>query len=447
MEVSRCLGEPSSPIKNVRGQYMGTLKLRNIKHKTHLWDSLAYIMQDSKTENGQYIFGNSGYTTQMAYHTFLDTKRLYDKRDGRQAYHYILTFAEEDCVQPELARDITEEFMKRLFPQDEYDWVGAVHTDTEHLHAHILFNSVNRNTGYKYRYEKGDWEKTIQRIVDDICNEHGLTTIAYDYTPDGKVTPVEKKEKQAENYEKHSQEIKSKADLVRQDIDRCIKEVKSYEEFLSKLKEDGYSIQRQGTSKQYGEYLTLKPYGAANGLRTYRLGTAYTLKRIKERILKENVPQPTTSSAGQKEISGEKEYERIVHIAALPTITYRRYYVKCLYLAKRWKNGKPFPHSYLYKTAVIENQKMMEEYQLLKKAGFRTREEILQYKNELEHELKDLYKVQKDAEPQSERCKQIEQKIKTYQFNKRTAARLAERVEKIPISKDTLRKTMQLNKT
>ena len=143
-------------------------------------DSIEYILQEGKTENGKYVFGNSGYTPQMIYNTFLATKSLYGKTEGRQAYHYILTFAEEDSVTPELAQEITEKFMSRLFPEDEYDWVGGVHTDTEHLHAHILFNSVNRNTGYKYRYEKGDWEKTIQKIVDDLCHELGLATIAYE---------------------------------------------------------------------------------------------------------------------------------------------------------------------------------------------------------------------------------------------------------------------------
>ena len=412
---------------------MGTLKLMNVKYKRHLWDSIEYILQEGKTENGKYVFGNSGYTPQMIYNTFLATKSLYGKTEGRQAYHYILTFAEEDSVTPELAQEITEKFMSRLFPEDEYDWVGGVHTDTEHLHAHILFNSVNRNTGYKYRYEKGDWEKTIQKIVDDLCHELGLATIAYEYTPEGKATR-KIVEPQAGNHEKHNPEIANKAELIRQDLDRCIQESDSYETFLELLKQDGYTIQRQGNSKKYGEYLTLKPYGIDKGLRTYRLGSEYTVKRMKERILEKNrSPQPINHTDIDIPENG-REYKRIAHIASIPAITYRRYYVKCLYIARRWKNGKPFPGSYQYKQAIIQNQKMMEEYQLLKKAGLKSEDDMEAYENMLEEVLRKLYVERKQADPESEEFKLLEQQIKTCRFQKRVIGRLEKRVHSLPPS-------------
>lgn len=406
---------------------MGTLKLMNVKHKRHLWDSIAYILKEEKTKD-RYVFGNSGYTPQMIYDTFLATKALYGKREGRQAYHYILTFAEEDFVTPELAQEITEEFIKCLFPENDYDWAGGVHTDTDHLHAHILFNSVNRNTGYKYRYEKGDWERTMQKIVDDLCHEHGLTTIAYEYDADGKATR-KRAEPYAENYEKHNQEVANKANLIRQDLDRCIKESDSYETFLELLKQDGYTIQRQGVTKKYGEYLTLKLYGIDKGLRTYRLGSEYTVSRMKERILeRRRVPQSINTT---DIIGNSRQYERTIHIASLPAITYRRYYVKCLYIAKNW-NGKPFPHSYQYKQAIIQNQKMMEEYQLLKKAGLKSKDDIEAYESMLEKELRQLYVERKQVEPGSKAFKILEQQIKTCCFHKKVIDRLERRVNSLP---------------
>lgn len=49
--------------------------------------------------------------------------------------------------------------------------------DTNHIHGHIIWNSVRFTDGYKYRYEKGDWERQIQPLVDEICEKHGLHTL------------------------------------------------------------------------------------------------------------------------------------------------------------------------------------------------------------------------------------------------------------------------------
>lgn len=48
------------------------------------------------------------------------------------------------------------------------------------MHGHIVFNSVNRMSGYKYRYENGDWEKYIQPITNKICEKYGLPPLEFD---------------------------------------------------------------------------------------------------------------------------------------------------------------------------------------------------------------------------------------------------------------------------
>ena len=53
----------------------------------------------------------------------------------------------------------------------DYEVVYSAHTDTEHMHAHIIFNSVNFRTGCKYRYNKNDWERKLQPLVDQLCKE------------------------------------------------------------------------------------------------------------------------------------------------------------------------------------------------------------------------------------------------------------------------------------
>ena len=96
--------------------------------------------------------GNAGYDSGEILKTFLDTKELFGKKNGRQGYHFVISFAPGEVTADE-AYQITREFCEKYLG-DSYDHVFAVHTDKKHMHAHIIFNSVNRIDGYKYRYNK-----------------------------------------------------------------------------------------------------------------------------------------------------------------------------------------------------------------------------------------------------------------------------------------------------
>jgi hypothetical protein len=104
-----------------------------------------------------------------------ETKEMYGKVDGRQGYHLILSFEEGEVDAP-TALEIIGRFAKEYLGNG-YEAVYSVHDNTDHVHGHILFNSVNFQTGRKYRYEKGDWAKEIQPITNRLCREFGLSTI------------------------------------------------------------------------------------------------------------------------------------------------------------------------------------------------------------------------------------------------------------------------------
>lgn len=129
-------------------------------------------------------------------------------------------------------KDFCEEYLG-----ENYDYVFAIHTDKEHMHGHIVFNSVSRTTGYKYRYEKGDWEKYIQPITDRICKKYGLPPLTY-----------EKNNKIGKSYIAHSEEKKGRPNeekIIRADIDYIIPLVKDWDDFIKQMKSLGYTI-RQG---------------------------------------------------------------------------------------------------------------------------------------------------------------------------------------------------------
>ena len=162
---------------------MAITKLMNIKQgrrggSKHLNNSIRYIMNPKKTNDGELIGGNSGFTPQEVYQVMMDTKLDWDKLEGRQGYHFVISFQPGE-VNEEMAYQVIKEFCEEYLG-DDFDYVFSIHNDQKHMHGHIVFNSVNRMSGYKYRYENGDWEKYIQPITNKICEKYGLPPLEFD---------------------------------------------------------------------------------------------------------------------------------------------------------------------------------------------------------------------------------------------------------------------------
>lgn len=222
---------------------------------------IEYIFNPEKTNGNEYIGGYNMFLQRadcvsQAYTQMVDTKRFLGKEWGRQAYHYKLSFADGDEVTPELALKITNEFCKRCLT--EYECAYSVHDNTEHLHSHIVFNSVNINTGYKYRYEKGDWSKYIQPVVNDICKRYGLSELNL-------LRDEKKKKTQKYKYEKKLPEGKYTRDKIALDVEECIAKASTYEEFVALMRGKGHLY------KDTGKYITVLAPGMERATRLYKL--------------------------------------------------------------------------------------------------------------------------------------------------------------------------------
>ena len=210
-----------------------------------LYDAIAYIFNEKKTE-GKYVGGynlivDMNNSTESAYKQMLDTKRLFDKLDKRQAYHYKLSFPSNDDVSPEQVMKITDELCFRCF--SNYECAYSVHTNTEHLHSHIVFNSVGFD-GYKYRYEKGDWKRYIQPVVNDICMKYGLSGLNLDVDENLKFNYRAKKNMNYNSWMKN-RGIKVQSSeytnvMIKKDLDECIAAAHSYDEFVRLMTEKGH---------------------------------------------------------------------------------------------------------------------------------------------------------------------------------------------------------------
>lgn len=103
--------------------------------------------------------------------------------------------------------------------------IMAVHNDHEHMHCHIVFNSVGRLDGSKYRYVDGDWEKYIQPLTDSLALKHGLSKLEY-----------EKGRKKGTSYAEHAAEKSGKftwKKIIRLDIDMAVSNSETLEGYFS----------------------------------------------------------------------------------------------------------------------------------------------------------------------------------------------------------------------
>ncbi len=266
-------------------------KLMNIKSSPHgagrhLYNSIRYILNPEKTKNGILTGGNSGCDAGEVYQTMLATKQDWGKPDGRQGYHFVLSWKPGE-TDVDTAYQMVKEFCEEYLG-DEYDYVFAIHDDQQHVHGHIVFNSVNRNTGYKYRYENGDWEKKIQPVTDKICERHGLGRLEYDH-----------EEKKGKSYAEYRTEKEGKWNwkkVIRSDIDYVISCSESYEDFIKQIRMLGYKINEGYSWKKCRDYVSFCAPGQERAWRDDKLGEGYRLEEIKRRIRKENfrydIPRP-----------------------------------------------------------------------------------------------------------------------------------------------------------
>ena len=239
----------------------------------HLKNAISYILNEEKTKNGLLVGGNAGVTTEEIYQTFLDTKEFYGKQGGRQGYHFVLSW-KPGTVTEDQVYDMMEAFCQEYL-KDEYDYVFSVHNDQEHLHGHIIFNSVSRSTGYKYHYTNGDWETKIQPVTDQICRQFGLAPLVYEEARKVGVSYGE--------YTARKNGRPTDSDILRTDLDWAMEKAMDYYSFLALLKSRGYQI-RQGTSEKYGEYLSLRLPGMKRARRNYRRGEKYTVPAIRKSL-------------------------------------------------------------------------------------------------------------------------------------------------------------------
>ena len=359
----------------------------NSFHARHLKRALDYVMNPKKTQGGRLV-GAINCQTDMAFEQMMDTKKQFGKTDKRQGYHIILSF-KEDEVEPDRAFKITQKFVAEYLG-DAYEAVFVVHDNTDHVHSHIVFNSVSFVDGKKYRYEKGDWAKYIQPITNKLCQEYGLSIIDVE---DGS------KEKQHENYKDWSEYREGSfvwADMIKRDLDACILQANDFSGFLELLSEKGYEVKQ-------GKYLAVRPQGMTRFRRCKTLGENYSQEAIVERIAKEDLSFYQSQNE-ERQAAIVKCYVKRYRRAKMSGLQ-KRYYAKLYRIGKLKK--KPYSQVWKYKDDIRKMHKLQEQYLFLVRHKIESAEELVSVLDNLTDKKKDASKEKSKTYKAKERFKDI----------------------------------------
>ena len=226
---------------------MAINKTINKRTNTHgaMRNCIEYVLRQDKTSElltyvtGPYCHDEINYD--LVYRTFLEEKKMWDKDSGRMYAHNIISWHKDEQITPEQALEFGKEFAENWF--SGFQTLMAVHKDKDHIHCHLVTNSVSYEDGRKLHNTKKDLER-MKQLTNQMCRERGLTVVEKGKHFDG--SQIEKGEVIAWSKDKYNlfrQQVKDSfvadcAMAVLKALENCI----SKEKFIEKMKQFGWSV-------------------------------------------------------------------------------------------------------------------------------------------------------------------------------------------------------------
>ena len=198
---------------------------------SHLKNALEYIQNPDKTEECVLV-GGINCLPDTAFEQMEETKNIFHKTGKRQGYHVIISFSPEEKVTAEQAMYVLEHFAKDVLG-DDYEAVYSVHTDREHMHGHLIWNSVSMTTGRKYNSPKGNWKNHLQPITNKYCEVMGLSIMPAEYSRNPKNISRDKWEREM-----------SMKEIILRDAKMCAYAAGNVEHFKYLMKRLGYVFKK-----------------------------------------------------------------------------------------------------------------------------------------------------------------------------------------------------------
>ena len=226
---------------------MAINKTINKRTNTHgaMRNCIEYVLRQDKTNElftcvtGPYCHDEINYD--LVYRTFLEEKKVWDKDSGRMYAHNIISWHKDEQITPEQALEFGKEFAENWF--SGFQTLVAVHKDKDHIHCHLVTNSVSYEDGRKLHNTKKDLER-MKQLTNQMCRERGLTVVEKGKHFDG--SQIEKGEVIAWSKDKYNlfrQQVTDSfvvdcAMAVLKALENCI----SKEKFIEKMKQFGWNV-------------------------------------------------------------------------------------------------------------------------------------------------------------------------------------------------------------
>ena len=231
---------------------MPIIHFANSKNQTTggLKKLLGYVSREKKTKlEDRRLVSGVNCSTDNAYNEMMLTKQIHRKTSGRLYYHLVQSFPKGYEISPELAHKIALELTEKAL--SNYECVVATHIDREHIHSHIVFNSVSFQTGNKYHSNLND-VKQLMKLSDEICKRHGVAVLDKpDFKKDGQ------KEILGDNEYRSAVRGESFKFALMNAITDCMKQAKSQKQFIALMNRKGYDV-RWEQQRKYITYTTPK---------------------------------------------------------------------------------------------------------------------------------------------------------------------------------------------
>ena len=226
---------------------MAVNKTINKRTNTHgaMRNCIEYVLRQDKTSElltyitGPYCHNEINYD--LVYRTFLEEKKMWNKDTGRMYAHNIISWHKDEQITPEQAFEFGKEFAENWF--SGFQTLVAVHKDKDHIHCHLVTNSVSYEDGRKLHNTRKDLER-MKQLTNQMCRERGLTVAEKGKHFDG--SQIEKGEVIAWSKDKYNlfrQQVKDSfvadcALAVLKALENCI----SKEKFIEKMKQFGWNV-------------------------------------------------------------------------------------------------------------------------------------------------------------------------------------------------------------
>lgn len=209
--------------------------IKAVKKTGNLKRVINYLSQESKTNEELTSGKDCSNNSKLAFQEMTNTKEMFNKTDGRQYKHFVQSFDPSDkIVTATKAHEIGKK-MAELEHFKGFEVLIFTHTDKDHIHNHIIVNSVSFETGKKYQQSANDLEN-LKKASDKLCIENNLKTI----------TGEEKGKNELSIYDINEYKIAEKGESwkiqLRNTIDEALQQSKSKNEFIEYMQDMGYKV-------------------------------------------------------------------------------------------------------------------------------------------------------------------------------------------------------------